>query len=858
MFRKLLKKKGSAYLMALGVLSVLIIAGVTVSKLTTSGRWNTILTSYEKRAEECAESSTNMMYKVIKDNMNDYSIFYKLFSNPAALLDVTKKDFCFIYFRLPALIGGAYIDPIYFKSAKENGIDVQLDLFNNVLFKPFYERGFTFIYDSITPDADSPLSPLKPMCESLGGRVRVTCTGKIKKAFGILADSPDFIVGGVEIPLRKVSGFLGNLFDKCKIKGKEITTKIEGKLGKEPTTDEESQPNIDLLNFLPNKALLKAPDIKNFTVIVEGVPAPIGWLLQPILDKVFEKICEAANLTPQGIAKRIFGDTFQFNLPFDKITEKIEDAINNCLPEFLRAFAGHVSWDITIEKQGVFEVETVVEYYPKYPQDSSTVIQKKLITEREFRVADIQPIASDYTFFVANSKLLYENPVENTDDWKGDDKIAWNDGSGDLVIHNMPSLKSIWNSVKNLFTFDFKDLLRQIQLPGLVRINGTQKMPVKITMFPKLAFSLDVIKKMEVVALLLGHKSEGKTDCCSSHPSSDGKKDHQVVPNMKQVTYNFFDDGKPFDWGYFGGGSPGGIGTYWIPVPPRFGRTLFFGNFHLEFPFSMRVEGYLTKVYTHIKLLLVKIYIPPIPIIGFLGMDIPIPWLWATAHEEPYGFCRFPPYDKADDAKEAWDPNEAGNLPANAYSPTQYLKKASYFYNSSVEFNRDLDNRCIEYNGKKTFICDGVTFVNDNLWLKDMHVMGRGIIVSSANVHIDGNITREDFDKDGNATIFSVVARNGSIITGYGKRDVSACLFADKGLLVPIGGGLTVHGNLCVNRCNRKDIGGDVEVYYESNHCRSSLLSMIRVIAKYDPTRYYVTFSSKFASFHFEKAKNAK
>ena len=846
MLKKWLRKKGSAYLMAIGVLGVLTIVGVMVSKMTTSGRWNTILTSNEKRAEECAEAASNMAFKIVKDNMNDYNCFWKLFSKPTELLHSW-----FLYFRLPAMVAQAYCDPISFKDAKANGFDVQLDLFNNALFKPLYEVGMTYIYDTVSPDPKAPLAPLKSMCESMGGRVRITTTGRIKKAFGILADGPDYIVGGVEVPLRKVTGFLSNIFDKVKIKGTEITTKVEGKLGKSLTSDENEQPNIDLLNFLPDKPLLKAPDISDWTVIVEGAPAPIGWLLQPLLDKIFAKICEAADLTPQGLAKKIFKDTFQFSIDFSAITDRIEEAIHNCLPECLQAFAGNISWDVTVEKQGVFEIETVVEYTPNYP-DGKTIV-KKLITQREFRVADIQPIAPDYTFFLANSTLLYENAgLENADNWAGDDEISWNDGNGDMVIHNMPSLKEIWGSIKNLFSFDLKELCRELQLPGLVRVNGTHKMPVKITMFPKFALDVDILKKMEIVSLLLGHK-EGNTDCHGSHPSDDSDDEHNVIPGMDSVTYNFLAKGKPFDWGYFGGGSPGGNGSYWLPIPPRFGRTLLFGNFHLEFPFSLRTEGYLTKVYSHIKMLLVKIYIPPIPIIGFLGMDIPIPWFWATAHEEPYGFCRYPPYEKEDDAKEAWDPKEAGNLPANIYSPAQYLKKASYFYNSSAEFNKDIDNRSIEYNGQKTFICDGVTFVNDNLRLKKMHVMGRGMIISAANIHIDGDITREDFDKDGNATIFSIVARNGAIISGFSKRSITACCFADRGVQIPMGGGLTIHGNLCVNRFNRSDINGDLDVYYESCHCRSSLLSMIKLISKYDPTRYYVTFSSKLSSFQFVK-----
>lgn len=846
MFLNRLKKRGSAYLMALGVLGVLVLVGITISRMTVSGRWNTVFSSHEKRAEECAESAANMTFKIVKDSMNDYNAFWKLFSKPDELL----KSW-FMYFRLPAPIAGAYVDPVSFKGAKENGIDVQLDLFNNKIFKPLYEQGIVYIYDTISPDPKAPLAPLKGMFDALGGRVRVTCTGRIKKAFGILADNPDYVVGGVEVPLRKVTGFLGSIYDKLKIGAADVVSGI----GKDPTGDSDGgppqMPNIDLIKFLPDKPLLKAPNIQNWTIMVQGVPVPIGYLLQPLLDKVFEKLQEKIQLTPQALAKKIFGGAFQFNIDFDKINKRIEDAIQNCLPPFLRAFAGNVSWDVTVEKQGFFEVIAEVEYSPNYP--SGTTIKKKLVVHREFRVADVQPIASDYTFFVANSKLLYEKALENTDKWQGDDEIKWNEGTGDIVIHNMPSLQAIWDSIQNIFKFEIKDLFRKVQLPGLVRVNGTKEMLLKITMFPELSLDPANLKKMEIVALLLSHSDGTKSACSGDHPSGSDQE-HNVIPGIKSVYYNFWDKGEPFDWGYFGGGEPGSMGGYWLPIPPRFARTMLFGNFHLEFPFSLRVEGNLKKVFTHIRLLLVKILIPPIPIIGFLGLEIPVPWFWAKAVKEPYGFCRYPPYKSDSEAKTTWNPNDSGNLPANIYSPTQYLKKASYFYPSSLEFNRDLDNRCIEYNGKKTFICDGITFVNDNLWIdSDLHVMGRGILVAAANIHLKGNVTRENYDANGNATLFSLVARNGAIVNHYGDREIYACLFGDKGLMNPIGANLTVHGNLVVNRFNRKECQGNLHVYYESNHCRSSLMSMIRPVAKWDPTRYYVTFSAQTAAFKFEK-----
>ena len=358
MLKKWLRKRGSAYLIAIGVLAVLGIVGVMVSKTTTAGRFNTILTSNEKRAEECAESTTNLMFKVVKDNMNDYNFFWKFFSDWSAL-----QKCWFMFFRLPTFMVEAYCDPVSFADSKSNGVDIKLDLGKGV-FKSLYAKGISYVYDTVT-SPESELSPLKDMFASMGGRVRVTTTGRIRNAFGIIADSPDYVVGGVEVPLRKVTGFLGKLFDKVKIKGQEITDGVNNRL-KDPTGDGDSSetPNIDLLNFLPNDPLIQVPDLSDEWYTVEGVPIPAGAIIENlVLKPLFKKVQEWLDLSIQGIAKKIFGDTFQFNIDFSKITSKIEEAIHKCLPECLQAFAGNVSWDITVEKQGIFEVETVVEYY---------------------------------------------------------------------------------------------------------------------------------------------------------------------------------------------------------------------------------------------------------------------------------------------------------------------------------------------------------------------------------------------------------------------------------------------------------------------------------------------------------------
>lgn len=826
-------KLGSAYLMALGITGVLIIIGITMSRLTMTGRWSTVFASHGRRAEECAEAAANLTFRIVKDDMNNYNHFFSNFGSQSSLLKTW-----FMHFRLPAPVAEAYLDAVSFENAADNGMDIQLDLFNQALFKPLYQDGTLYIYDTVSPDPNAPLAPLAGMFDNLGGRVRVECTAKIAKAFGIIASRSDYKIPGITAKTQVVKGFLGELIDK--INGERLDF------------------NIDLVDMIPDKPLLEAPTISwTDTYVIQGVPVPLKPFLQPILNSIFKRIQESLGLTIQNLARKVFGDALSFRLEFNEIQKRIKETINNALPDYFNFFQGDAGFDVTVEKQGFFEVNVKVEYSPSFPADGP-VVKRNLVVHREFRVADIQPIAPDHSFFVANSRLPYENKeVENKDDWKGDKEIDFNKGMGSLVVRNIPGFKTLFDTLGSIGSLNIQDLCRTIKLPGRVRVNGTKPMKIKLGMFGKFPpTSVDDIKKMEIAALLLAHDSSAdspnpKTSCHSSHSGDD--KTHNVIPGFKSVRYNFFDKGKPFDWGYFSNANVGGVGTFWVPLIPIYRQTKFFGNFHLEFPFSLRVEGNLRKIYSHIKILLVKIYIPPIPIIGFLGLDIPIPWFWANNHEEPYGICKYPPYSSEDEAKTLWDPNDTKNLPPNLYAPSQYVKKASYFYETSRDFVDDIPNRSRDVNGKSTFICDGVTFVNDNLWLPKMHIMGRGMIVAAANIHIGGDITKEEYDANGNPSIFSLVARNGAVINSYQDASVHACLFADRGLKNTIGSKLTIHGNLVVNRYEEETCQGDIEILYHSNHTRSSLISMIKPIAKFDPTRYYVTFSSRFERFEFVK-----
>ncbi len=821
-------RSGSAYLAVLGVVSVLVLLGILLSRTTIANRWQTVFTNNEKKAEECAEAATNMAFRLVQEGMNDWSSFWKLLNKPDEFFTSW-----FMRFRIPTPVAQAYMDPVSYKGAQQNGVDVTLDLFSNGVFKPIYEKGVTYEFDSAAPKADSPLSPLTDMFGQSGGRVHVKSNAKIIRAWAILAKNPDFKIAGIELPSVAANGFLGNLIDSI--------------------NDDSLSFKFSVIDLIPEVNLLKAPDLSGLTCLVQGVYVPIGYILQPlIIEPLFEKISDSLNLTTRSLAKKLFGEKLDFEFNFDDLKKKVKEKVLSILPQDLRAFAGSLSYDVTVEKQGVLEVQTDLEFQPNHPGPGPT-IRKTLVVQREFRVADIQPVAPDHTFFVANSKYLYENSgVENKDNWPGDIAINWNEGAGAIVLHNLPSFESVWNSFKAFFSLDLKELTRQVMLPGLVRVNGTKEMLINLGMFDRFPPTL---KYIEAAALLIGHES-GKCACASKHDDSGEKTTHNLIPGCKTVLYNFWANGEPFDWGYFGTAAVGGNGSFWLPLPPMYAHTLLFGNFHLEFPFSLSAEGYLKKVYSHIKFLIVKILIPPIPIIGFMGLEIPIPWLWYSNHKEPYGFCRWPGYKDDAEGASKWDPKLSKNNPANLYSPTQYLKKASYFYNKSWEFQNDIENRSIMYNDHKVFICDGVTFVNDNLWFnEDITVMGRGIIVAAGNIHLNANISKEEFDRDGNPTVFSLVARNGALINKFKSLKIHACCFADKGVNNTMGSNLDIHGNLVVNRFDRQACQGNLEVHYESKHTRSSLLSMIRPIAKYDPTRYFVTMSSRLLRYEFLKQK---
>lgn len=380
MFKLVREKRGSAYLITLGVLSVLIISAVLVSRLTVFGRWNTIFTSNEKKAEECAESAANLTFKIIKEKMNDPSVFYNSFpftTDSNKLLDIMTSEYMFL--RLPAFITQANLNSL--DTYKKEGVDVQLDMLSNSSLAPYYNKGIVYYYDTETTNPNTPLAPLQQMFKSLGGKVSVQCTGRIKQAFGILADSPEYKVAGIETPVRKVPGFLSNLFDNI------IAEDTSGSTGFDPSNDTEKAPDINLSVLSPDSPeFLTAPTIGG-----DDIPSWFGTgfidllraCIQAIVDLIMKNIRNGvikglgiSKLTPKEFAKLIFGRELNISIHFDTIIHQVKNIIKKCLPNVLINFAGKINDSVTVEKKGFFEVETIVIYEPKYPDPKGEKIVK--------------------------------------------------------------------------------------------------------------------------------------------------------------------------------------------------------------------------------------------------------------------------------------------------------------------------------------------------------------------------------------------------------------------------------------------------------------------------------------------------
>ena len=171
------QRSASAYLVAVGALSLMVIVILAFSQTTMSNRWLTVFSNHDKKAEECAEAACGLTFRMAQEKVNDRKEFYKGLKDPLKMFE----NNWFMHFRIPTFVAGGGFDPVSWASSHPNGVDVSLDLFNNGIYKPLYEHGiqFTYTYDVSNPGAssgggsDNPLPAMANLLENMGGKTKV-------------------------------------------------------------------------------------------------------------------------------------------------------------------------------------------------------------------------------------------------------------------------------------------------------------------------------------------------------------------------------------------------------------------------------------------------------------------------------------------------------------------------------------------------------------------------------------------------------------------------------------------------------------------------------------------------------------
>ncbi len=859
----------AAYAVVLGFVGVLLILIGMLSSTSISGRFMSHRYSNDEKANQLAEAATNLVFRMVAEEMNDPKVMFEFLKFKFKKENINSW---FWKFRWPMPYLGVSLDKTGSINGEETadgelGAELSINL------------GKWFNADDMTY-TDVQLVDLEPLIAELGGTASITSTAQIAKSYGILPKTVEYKVPGITVDTSKVAkgprDWLCNFVSS--LGSDDVDFKIDFK--------------NDILGAIPEELNLGTligeivEKLKINYAVSAGIaiPIPFGEIVKPILENLINNMAGDTLSLRGAVGSALDEMGIELSFDFSGYRNKLNDLVRDMLPEYFFELIADFEGGYSIEKIGIFEVRTVVDYRPR--GITGPTIRRVLRGQREFRVADIQPIAPDYSFFLANSPLLFEDASkENKTGWKGGDKIDWAAGEGAFVVHNLTLFdKTIVERLKTFLTalknWNTEELNNSLYLPGLVRINGTatQEIPLNFGLLNP-GQILERLKHCEIVALLVCKKNKHYDLKAKKYPANIGLEDtdwswiyetHEIKPAFGESLYGTGFEAFPplsclkplapvphFDWPWV---TNGGM---WFLSTERYNSTHLFGDFHVEFPMKLRVEGNVWKKFSRLKLSMYRIYLPLTAICGF-DVDITVPFFPTNeVIVEPYGFCDYPPLENDEEKTDVegmaseWNHDDVKNLPDNVYSPTQYLKKASYVYRTGAEFIDDIENRVTYVNvggeAKKVFVCDGVSYIEGNVTLPEMNVTGRGIIVAGGNISIGGSITRID-RPDAPLTLFSLVSRNGAIMNS-GDNTVEACLYGDRGLMNAPGNRLRIYGNLVVNQFNRSECQGNIDVHYESNRCHSSFISYFKKTAKFDITRYQVNLSKKWRMFQYEKGE---
>jgi len=776
-------RNGSAYLFAVGAVSVLVIVVLFYSLSKNARRWTTRYMSDEGKAEALANSAAELALRHIKDVMNDDS----------------ASDEWYNYFRLPAPVKAGVLAPG--KMGISGGNDAELDI-SNPKFQP---RVFTSNSDVIVQ--------IKKMVES-SDHLDLEIKGEIISAAAMTSNNPDYPVVGITIKAKPVNGEEGKFLDSLGA--------AEGNKGTKNHLESDYIADFKLPNH-GNSDSHSIDGVPTGEVELERLGiAKVRCKVKVVGTTVYEKpidfndcfrdyvpIPSGANISISEMMKLILlYSTTNHRWAAEKLANAASNRFNSGdLSEIKAALPGdYFSPPVVIEKLGTLRLTITVKFKPQ--GSTGKQITKVLCAERELKVADVQPPAPEYSFFLANAPKLNETTVPNFTVEDPPDFVYCN-APGTFTVHNLPLKPGEGRGYDFIPGFDQGEPL---QVPGMVRINSNSA--VKINSFLGTPNDFKATEFNELVLEKIGTP----LNCVAQFQWSDRSP------------------ARPFDFSLIRQSSVSKtvIGVKNLETllsecdafsPP----TLLFGDGFFEYPLTLRVEGNIKKRYSTFDVR-VKPKGSVIPPKDKSRININ----YTVKENLGYGLQGLP-------SDGNYSPNDDENMPPFLYSTLQYAKKAAYFYENESEFWNDSER----FEGG-VYLADGVSYIKGDLTIpSEFKVKGKGLLVAKGSITINGNVKRVD-----DRTVFGLIARCGAIEARCSR--IEAACYSNLSLIHSAGNMLTIDGNLVCNQFIR-NVANSVEIQYNSAACRVSPLSVIRNVGKFEPKRYHVSVGKRWTRFEFQK-----
>lgn len=911
--RFLQRKKGSAFIVVIGVLAIIIFAATMFMTSTIEEGRHTTMSIRGLHATSLAEAALERSMTILSQNINSVK--------PS---EASADDFG-IVLRLPGSEGSSSLN-----QGDSLGTDKQLTLSDAASKEIVLDK------DALQPGDNDELDKLVEYMTDKGAKsYEVTVKVKVANAFRNSPgkgsdDMSNFKVPGVDI------GWNTRLDVKSFLEGKGYT--------------------MMNISFPAGWTWL---DISIPVEILPGVKITdinvVGFLDAILPDNLFTingKSYSLAEITTiDFLAARLLNDVigkgktpapYPIKIPMDKV--KMPSSVSELWPSGVSVSEADGQY---LEKYGQisFEAEAKITY-----NDGQTT-SRRVSATKDFKVADCEPPAPMYSFFIANFNNNY---------------ITFNNYGGQFYVNNY-DFSGILGKLKTIFTGAVNtEEGENNEIPGLIRVNYVDSTANKTapllcnvsiigdTGAPTVAgddsgFLKRAMGGMEA-CLIANSKSEmavcgaeyniqsnvvrndpetnkkvpveikGKTKNKETgevtnpgfpfDKTSDYSMDIQrawkspewlslenkinLVPNVAEMSCNILsftiavalkpignavtkklgvdeiisikDCFQKWEMPY--------MGDPWNYCPiPNTGlgtnKTHLFGYSGLHPTLTKEIEGNVMKVYRQWAMCIVGMKsidrLPLLPFPPTFMPPFPVPFWKSDTVLRKYGYSMstlgaLDDNGQVDNAVHEYDPSLVENMPPNLYTNEQYAKKATYYYEDAEAFQKDFTNRTTTIDGKTVFVLNGITYISGSLGsdaepfslegvTDTLYVVGKGMIVCSGNFSLGFNI--ETLDRSENEkTVFSLICRNGGLLCLENNKQykIEGSLYTDKGIYIMSQSSLNIIGNWVTNDFNKPAMRGTVVVDYVSSRLRSSLGSLHPTRGKYDPQRYYVTFSPIWAS----------